>query len=134
MPSNLRQEGAMRSRRILTIGSILLFSLVLLAQEAQLRNPCIAAGETIYELADGVNPPQPKPENNTKGPKIRGSMSLELVVNGEGNVCRVTILATSNRNSAQQVAEFISQHWSFKPATKKGRRVAVKFRMNFTPS
>jgi hypothetical protein len=29
------------------------------------------------------------------------------------------------------LAEYISEHWTFKPATRKGKAVAVRFLMNW---
>lgn len=127
----------MSLRIILMIAGALLFSLVPAAQEDKNTNTCIAIGQPIYTPGvDGVNPPQPPPpdKNAKDAPKIRGAMSLELIVNSEGNVCSVKILGATDKNSAQQIAGYISQHWSFRPATKKGKPVAVKFTMNFQPS
>jgi TonB family protein len=126
----------MRLRVIFTIGVALFLSLPLLAQETQTSNSCITAGEPTYKPGmDGVNPPQPKTDKQAKdAPKIHSAMSLEIVVNGKGNVCSVRVLAASDKSSAQQTADYISRHWSFSPATRRGKPVAVTFTMNFRPS
>ncbi|MDT8070338.1 MAG: TonB family protein [Terriglobia bacterium] len=126
----------MRLGHVFTVGVALLLSLPLVAQEPQPSKSCIAPGETIYKPGvDGVNPPQPKPDKNAKNaPKIQGAISLELVVNGKGSVCSVRVLAATDKSSAQDTADYISKNWSFKPATKKGKPVAVAFTMNFRPN
>jgi TonB family protein len=95
------------------------------------KPPCIAADEPIYRPgADGVKPGQPQPDKNAKNPPdIRGSMSLELLVNSEGRVCDVRIVNATDRLSAQKNANFILEHWTFKPATRQGKPVAVKLTM-----
>ncbi len=105
-----------------------------LAQEPQQPKPCVAADEQIYQLGiDGVKPPQPQPDKNAKGaPNIRGQFSLQLVVSSEGHVCSAKIVNASNRVAAEEGAKYIAQHWTFKPATKDGKPVAVTFRMNWT--
>ena len=125
----------MRSERVLTIVAAVLLSLSSLAQEPQQSTPCIAAGEKIYQPGiDGVKPPQPQPDKDAKdAPKIRGQASLQLVVSAEGHVCSANVIAANDKSSAQEMAKYIAQHWTFKSATKEGKPVAVTFRMNFGP-
>lgn len=125
----------MRSQRVLTIAAAVLLSLSSLAQKPQQSKQCMAAGEQIYQPAiDGVKPPQPQPDKDAKdAPKIRGQVFLQLVVSAEGHVCGANVIAASDRSSAQEMAKYIAQHWTFKPATKEGKPVAVTFRMNFGP-
>jgi hypothetical protein len=123
----------MRSVRIVIFASVFVLPLPTLAQEAQPSKPCIAADEPIYKPGiDGVKPPQPKVDKNSKdAPESRGPFSLQLVVNSEGHVCSVRVLNAKDRVSAKNAADYIAQHWTFKPATREGKPVAVSFTANF---
>lgn len=112
-------------------------SIPVAAQENQTgpKSPCIAADEQIYRPGiDGVKPPQPQPVKDAKNaPDVRVPFSLELLVNADGHVCDVRVLNARDQLSARKTAEYISEHWTFKPATRQGKPVAVKFTTNFTP-
>jgi TonB family protein len=125
----------MRSGLVHTIAAAALLSLSAFAQEPQQSKPCIATDERVYQPGiDGVKPPQPRPAKDAKdAPKMRGQVSLQLVVSSEGVVCSANVMATSDKLSAQEAAKYITQHWAFKPATKDGRPVAATFRMNLGP-
>jgi TonB family protein len=58
-------------------------------------------------------------------------MSLELLINVEGRVCETRVVNASDRLAAQKTAKFITEHWTFKPATEQGNAVAVRFTMRF---
>jgi hypothetical protein len=107
------------------------------AQENQppVKPPCIAADEPIYRPGvDGVKPPQPQPDKNAKGaPDMRGPFSVELLVNSEGHICEARVLNAKDPLPAAKAASYISEHWTFKPATREGKPVAVKFMINFGP-
>ena len=92
--------------------------------------------ERVYQPGiDGVKPPQPQPVKEAKdAPKIRGQVSLQLVISAEGHVCSANVIAASDKSSGQEAAKYITQHWTFKPATKDGRPVAARFRINFGPN
>ena len=125
----------MRSQHIIAIAAAVLSSLATLGQEPRQSKPCIAVDERIYQPGiDGVKPPQPQPYKDPKdAPKIRGQVSLQLVVSAEGEVCSANVVAASDKSSAQETAKYIAQHWTFKSATKDGKPVAVTFRMNIGP-
>jgi len=114
---------------------VLLSAMAVGAQESPTaaKPPCVRPDETIYHAGvDGVIPPQLQPDKNGKNaPEIRGSISLELLVNGEGRVCDVRILKATDQSSARNMASFIARSWIFKPATKQGKPVAVKFETTF---
>ena len=81
-----------------------------------------------------MKPPQPQPNKKDKtAPDLRGPLSLELLVNSEGHVCDARVVTAKDRLSAEKVAKYISENWIFKPASKQGVPVAVKFTMNFGP-
>ncbi len=118
--------------RILLI--LMSFALPIASQEnPQTSKPlCIAADESVYKMGGDVKPAQPQPDKNAKNaPDISGSMILELLVNAEGQVCDAKVLSSTNRLSAEKTAKFIREHWTFKPATKEGKPVAVRFTMTF---
>jgi TonB family protein len=125
----------MKESRIMRIVLILLsLALPVASQEgpATSKPPCLASDETVYSMGGDVKPPQPQPDKKAKNPpEIHGSMLLEVLVNSEGRVCNVRIVNATDRLSAQKNANFIQDHWTFKPATKQGKAVAVKFQMTF---
>ncbi|MGH9645142.1 MAG: energy transducer TonB [Terriglobales bacterium] len=100
------------------------------------KPPCIAAGQSVYRPGtDGVKPPQPpQPNKNDKdAADIRGSFSLELLVNSEGRVCDARVFNAREQSSAEKAAQYISEHWTFKPALKRGKPVAVRFILTWGP-
>jgi hypothetical protein len=119
------------------VRTLLIFALlvtVALAQDPKpSAMPCVADSETVYAPGErGIKPPQPLPSNKAKGaPEVQGQMSFELLVNSEGSVCEVKILQSKDRLSAYKVAKYIEDDWKFEPATKEGKPVAVRFRVNF---
>jgi len=122
----------MKPIRIIIIA--LALSSPLISQEAQPNKPCIAADEAVYKPGvDGVTPPQPLPDKSKSNVDIHGPMSLELVVNSEGHVCSVKVVSAKDQLSAKKVADHIAEHWTFKPATRQGKPVAVGFTTNFGP-
>jgi TonB family protein len=124
-----------------TIAALCLIALAclahLFAQENPTANniPCISSSEAVYKPGvDGVKPPQPQPSKRDRtAPDLRGPASLELLVNSEGSVCNARVLTAKDKLSAQKSAKYISENWTFKPAMKQGKPVAVKFTMNFNP-
>ena len=126
----------MRTIRVVARG-VVLASIWLPAQETptSTKPPCIQAGESVYQPgSDGVHPPQPTPNQNDKtAPDIRGPFSIELLVNSAGRVCDARVLNAKDRLSAEKAAQYISEHWTFRPGTRQGKPVAVKFVMNWGP-
>jgi protein TonB len=114
---------------------LILLSLILpvVAQEIPQASkpPCVAADETVYKMGGDVKPAQPQPDKKANAPDIGGSITLEVLVNAEGQVCDAKVLSSTDRLSAEKTAKFIREHWTFKPATKEGKPVAVRFTMNF---
>ena len=129
----------MRGLLGLSCGFVALVSLILplhaAAQETQAKLACIAADEHVYRPGvDGVKAPEPQPDKNTKNaPEMRGPFSIELVVNPEGRVCTAKVLTARDRLAAQRAADYMTERWLFKPATRKGKPVAVRFTVNFNP-
>jgi Gram-negative bacterial TonB protein C-terminal len=118
----------------LVIAAAALLSLRLTAQESKpTEKPCIDPTEAIYRPGkDEVQPPQPPSPIKGKGaPTIHGPVTLELLINSEGHACEVHIVSARDTSNAKVLAQYISEHWTFKPATRKGTPVAVKFLMNW---
>ena len=97
-----------------------------------IQPPCIAADEAVYRpVADGVKPPQPpQPDKNKNAPDMRGPFSMEVIVNSQGRVCDARVFNAKDQISAEKAARYIADHWTFTPATRRGKPVAVKFTMN----
>ncbi len=122
-------------RRLLTVTTVLIaISLSCFAQDATVPKPCIAPGEPIHRPGEkGLIPPQPQPQKDAKdAPKIRGPLSLQLVVNTEGRVCSAKVLSARDNSAAKRSADYIVQNWSFRPSTIDGKTVATTFTVNFT--
>jgi TonB family protein len=97
--------------------------------------PCLAKGEKIYRPGeDKVKPPDLSidrtEDESSKGLKVRAQ--LELVVNSKGHVCEVRVLRSDNHDAATQIADIVQKQWHFKPATRSGEPVSVRFPSNFT--
>jgi hypothetical protein len=58
-------------------------------------------------------------------------LTLEVLVNSEGRVCTVRVLSADDPSHAQEFAAYIMTHCTFKPATRRGKPVAVKFPISF---
>ena len=112
---------------------LLIFVLPVASQESSppSKPPCIAADEAVYNMGGDVKPAQPQPDRKANAPEIRGSMIVEVLVNAEGQVCDAKVKTSTDRLSAEKTAKFIREHWTFKPATKDGKPVAVRFTMTF---
>ena len=118
--------------------SIVLLSVAsVFAQEPQPKAQCIAAGEKLYQPgAEGVKPP--KLQISKVGEREKGKLlpvaSFDLVINNEGRICSIEIISAADEGKGREAAQYIAEHWSFKPATKKGEPVPVKMRVNFHPN
>ncbi|HEX3322694.1 MAG TPA: energy transducer TonB [Terriglobales bacterium] len=122
-------------RYSLVVAATALLFLPLAAQDSKPaeKPSCIATTETVYQPGkDGVQPPQPpSPLKSKNVPTVRGPVSLELLINSEGRPCEVHVVSARDTSNAAALAEYISEHWTFKPATRKGKAVAVRFLMNW---
>jgi hypothetical protein len=104
------------------------------AQEGQ-QSPepsCIAKDEPIYTPGeDHVKFPEVQmashhPDNpNAIKPGTRAS--FDLLINSSGQICTVKALRAPNREEAIELANFVADNFRFKPATRKGKPVAVRF-------
>src|SRR6185369_7435684 len=116
----------MHNTRVVLVGFLFALSCFGAAQDTQPSRPCLQPHETIYKPGiDGVKPPQLQPDKSKSAVPIHGPMSFELTVNSEGHVCSIKVTAAKDPSSANQVANYIGEHWTFKPATRNGQPVAV---------
>ena len=137
----LQNSQVQRGRHMRTLGILCLITLAwlpnLFAKEnpTSSNTPCVTPSETVYHPGvDGVKPPQPQSSKKHRTePEVHDAVSLELLVNSEGQVCDARVLRAKDRVSAEKVANYVSENWIFTPATKQGKPVAVRFTVNFGP-
>ncbi|HEV2987374.1 MAG TPA: energy transducer TonB [Candidatus Angelobacter sp.] len=116
---------------LLLVAAVLLGAPSVAQNQPAAKPSCIATDEPIYSPGqDGVKPPQPI-QDSKKGLKISDEFSIELMVNSEGRVCSARVLKAKDPGTAGEAADYMIDHWKFKPATKQGKPVAVRFTTNF---
>ena len=64
---------------------------------------------------------------------MQGPFSVELLVNAQGHVCDAQVLTARDRTAASMAAQYMLRNWTFEPAMRQGKPVAVKFTVNFVP-
>ena len=96
--------------------------------------PCLAANEPIYTPGEEhVKPPRLRIERGPLEKPLKSSARavFEVVINSAGSICDVRALKAPDRDTAQQLAEDIADNFRFTPATRKGKPVAVRFKVVF---
>jgi TonB family protein len=94
-------------------------------------------GEPIYRVGGGVSAPKgtymPNPEytDRARKKKIRGNVSLSLIITVEGNVDDVKVVRGFDPDLDQQAVDAVKK-WKFEPATKDGNPVAVQLNVEVT--
>jgi TonB family protein len=88
------------------------------------------APEPVYELGEGITPPQlirqVNPEySGKKGVGVKGSVSISLVVNSKGLPENPKVVQGLDPDFDKSAVEAIKQ-WRFSPAQKDKKPVAVK--------
>jgi outer membrane biosynthesis protein TonB len=124
----------MQALRVFAI--CVVFAATALAQKTKGTKPCIAADEQVYRPGiDGVKPPQMQPqEKGTRAvPDIHGPVTLELLVNSEGQICSVKAITAQDPLDGKRAADHVLANWKFRPATQNGTPVAVQLTVNFGP-
>jgi len=105
------------------------------AQENSGKNAQSTETDTVYEIGNGVTPPKgvymPDPEYSEKArkKKISGTVLVAMVVTADGKVRDVTVTKSLERSLDQQAIAAV-QTWTFEPATKDGKPVAVHLRVD----
>ena len=103
---------------------------VMAAQDNSAKDAQNTANDTVYEIGNGVTPPKgvsmPNPEYSEKArkKKISGTVLVAMVVMPDGKVRDVTV-TKSLEPSLDQQAIAVVKTWTFEPATKDGKQVAV---------
>jgi TonB family protein len=124
----LRCQSALCSAAV-----ILMLSGVITAQESSDKNAQSARNETVYEIGNGVTPPKgismPNPGYSEKArkKKISGTVVVAMVVMPDGNVRDVTVIKSLEKSLDEQAIGAV-KNWTFEPATKDGKPVAVHVR------
>ena len=110
---------------------IVLSCCVMAAQENSGQNAQGTETDTVYEIGNGVTPPRgvymPDPEYSEKArkKKISGTVLVAMVVTADGKVRDVTVTKSLEQSLDKQAIAAV-QTWTFEPATKDGKPVAVR--------
>ncbi len=99
-----------------------------------------AAQEPVYKPGDeGVKAPvvqfDKKPSYTAEAmrKKIEGSIELETIVNKEGKPTEVKVIRSLDKDyGLDEKAVDALKAWTFKPATKDGKAVAMKVKVEMT--
>ncbi|MGB8476120.1 MAG: TonB family protein [Candidatus Acidiferrum sp.] len=76
--------------------------------------------------------PPPNYTDQARKAKIQGSVVLQVVVNQEGHIVKITVMRTSDDRLTAKAIEAVRK-WQFKPATnKEGKPVAVSVPVELT--
>ena len=112
---------------------LLLSCTMMAAQETPDANAQTTENETVYEIGNGVTPPRgtymPNPEYSEKArkKKISGTVLVAMVVMPDGKVRDVTVIKSLEKSLDEQAIGAVKT-WTFEPATKDGKPVAVHVR------
>jgi TonB family protein len=91
----------------------------------------------VYDPGNGVTLPtivkevKPTYTENAKAKKIQGAVLLRAVVQDGGRVGDVAVLRSLDSELDQQAISALKQ-WEFKPGTRQGKPVAVRFPCELT--
>jgi hypothetical protein len=132
--------GVRQLGRRMTFGSSLAACLVLIALpfasfgQTNKAESCPIQGEQIYiPGADSVKPPRLQVERTPldKPIKMKSRLVLQLTVSAMGKICEIQVLETTDEESAKQVASYVADNFRFRPATRRGKPVAARFKVVF---
>jgi periplasmic protein TonB len=110
---------------VLTSVVAFLLGVVVLAQDQPDKT-----SDTVYEVGNGVTAPKgvymPIPEyaESARKKKIRGNVTLAMIVTAEGKVRDLKVIKSLDKDLDKQALAAVST-WRFEPATKDGKPVAV---------
>ncbi len=117
---------------VLSVIALLLWGSALVAQD-----PPQEPQDIVYDL-DHVRPdvtapkavytPNPEYTDRARKQKIRGSVVLSIVVTDKGNVRDAKVVAGVDKDLDKQAMRTVST-WRFEPATKDGKPVAVRLKV-----
>ena len=115
----------------------LLFCLISLAPvfSAEVEEThCLSSKEPIYLAGqDHVKLPQLRMERRSPDTPLRtqSPIVLSVVNNSKGQSCEIRVLTAPDVETGRALAEFVADNFRFTPATRKGKPVAVRFRIVF---
>jgi len=87
--------------------------------------------EPVYKVRDGVKPPRvvysPEPDfsEEARKRKVRGVVTLSVVVTSAGKTTLVRVLQGLGHGIDEKAVEAVSK-WRFQPATKDGKPVSAE--------
>ena len=116
------------------IATILLVMIQSVIGQADSSKLCLAANEPIYTPGeDHVQAPRLRIERGPLEKPLKSSSRavFEVVINSAGTICEIRALKAPDRETAQQLAEVISDNFRFRPATRRGKPVAARFKVIF---
>jgi len=90
-------------------------------------SPVYVAGQ------DHVTLPQLRMERRSPDAPVKTQFPVVLSVtnNIKGQSCEIRVLKAPDVETGRQLAEFVADNFRFTPATRKGKPVAVRFRIVF---
>jgi len=120
---------------LLLVGGMLILAAAAFAQNAQHSssgNSAVPDDETIYTPGrNGVTIPRaikqtpPEYSDEARRKKLEGTVLLSLVVTANGDTADIKVTRALGSGLDEKAIEAVSQ-WTFEPATKDGKPVAVK--------
>ena len=96
-----------------------------------------AAQRQVYDPGNGVMAPvivkevKPKYTNAARSKKVQGSVLLQTIVDDDGSVGEVTVMRSLDSELDQEAIVALKQ-WEFRPGTREGKPVPVRFTCELT--
>jgi TonB family protein len=100
------------------------------AQDSSQQTPVIDLDKVVNGLSapKAIYNPEPEYTDRARKKKIRGSVVLSIVVTDEGKVRDARVVAGLAKDLDQQALKAVST-WKFEPATKDGKPVPVRIKV-----
>jgi periplasmic protein TonB len=104
---------------------------------AAVASVTVAAQRQVYDPGNGVTVPtivkevKPTYTQQAKAKKIQGLVRLQAVIEDDGSVGEVVVLRSLDSELDQQAIVALKQ-WEFKPGTRDGKPVPVRFTCELT--
>ena len=108
-------------------------ALVMFGASASLQDPVYKPGDKGVTNPIVVSEKKPSYTPEAMRKKIEGSLELETVVTKEGKPTEIRIIRSLDKETGlDKKAVEALEEWTFKPATKDGKAVAVKVKVEMT--
>jgi TonB family protein len=113
--------------------TLALAALVMFGASAGLQDPVYKAGDKGVKSPIVVSEKKPSYTPEAMRKKIQGSIELETVVTKEGKPTAIKVIRSLDKEyGLDKKAVDALQEWTFKPATKEGKAVAMKVKVEMT--